>query len=204
MPPKIRWCSSRSAMKSSSQSKPHSTGRTTRLLSRMVRAVSHEYIHFAYSPMVPVYQRARATQAPPKRLLDHHPWHTQVDAAKHFIGNRADQVGDVVGRDRVLALRTDQHNLVANPDAGNAGDIDDGLVHRHPARNGRTLAAEQHAAIVREQATEPVRIAQRQQGEPRGPHRAEGRVVASAFAGLKVAQRGDPRLPAEYGLEALV
>src|SRR5947207_3963694 len=30
------------------QSMPHSRGRTTRLLSRVVRRVSHAYIHFAY------------------------------------------------------------------------------------------------------------------------------------------------------------
>ncbi len=33
--------------KSSSQSKPHSRGRTMRLVSRVVSAVSHAYIHFA-------------------------------------------------------------------------------------------------------------------------------------------------------------
>ena len=36
------------------------------------------------------------------------------DGADHLVADRADPPGDVVGGDRVIALRADQHHLVAN------------------------------------------------------------------------------------------
>src|SRR5271165_1883698 len=90
--PKIGWRRPAEAMKSSSQSKPHSTGRTMRFSSRVVRAVSQRYIQRAYSLPSMVFS-----------LVFHHAGHAGSDVAQNFIRDGAGPVGVVVRGDSFRA-----------------------------------------------------------------------------------------------------
>src|SRR5271165_849468 len=135
--PLMWWRRPAEAMKSSSQLKPHSTGRTMRFSSRVVRAVSQRYIHRAYSLPNMV-----------SSLVFHHAGHAGGDVAQNFIGNSICPVGVIVGGDSFPALLADEGDFIANLDAGYVCDVDDGQVHGDTSGDGRPLAAHNHAAAI--------------------------------------------------------
>lgn len=79
--------------------------------------------------------------------------------AQDFVGNSVSPAGMIDGGNALLAHATNQHNLVANLDAGDAGDVEDGKVHGDAAYDRSAVSAQQHIASGRELAVEAVTIA---------------------------------------------
>ena len=96
-----------------------------------------------------------------------------ADAGDDLVGDRAEALGPLGGGDLLVALRADEHDLVADLDGGVA-DVDHQLVHRDDAGDRAAPAADEHLA------TDQPEVAGHTVGVPRGHGRDAARRAASS------------------------
>ena len=92
-----------------------------------------------------------------------------------------------------VALRADQHDLIAQPHLGiEIGDVDREHIQRDPPDHRAALAMDQDDALVEQRARVAFSEADRQGGDLAVPRRGEQAAVAHRAALGDIAQLGDP------------
>src|SRR5664279_6129472 len=115
--------------------------------------------------------------------------HALRKVTQYLVGDGAGPAGVIDGGDALVAAASDQHDLVANLDARDVADINEGEVHRNTSGERSALPAQQHIAAGREPAVEAVAIAGGDDRDARGRLGDVGPVVAERLSGGNVAQR---------------
>src|SRR5919204_2997420 len=86
--------------------------------------------------------------------------HALPDRGDDLVADRSDMSAQLLRRDALVALRTDEHDLIPNGDVV-VPAIDDDLVHRHGAGDAVALAGDEHICLRRESAPVPVGVPNR-------------------------------------------
>ena len=120
-----------------------------------------------------------------------HPRDPRSDAAENFVGNRFGVRCEFVGRDPLRPLAAEQHDLVADGDPRDAGDVDEAQIHADGADHRSASTAHEDAGAVREGAAVTVRVADRERRDQALASRREGAAVAQRRAGRDALEKGD-------------
>ena len=66
-------------------------------------------------------------------------WDAWSDCAEDFVGDRADELCEIMSRDRFVPLSSDEDDFISDACPRNRRDIDHNHVHAHQADNGRAV-----------------------------------------------------------------
>ena len=111
-----------------------------------------------------------------------HPGDAGRDPAGDLVVDRAQPPGQILGEDRLPALRADQHRLCAGLDVGVGTEVDGHVVHRDRADQGKAAAADEHLGVVGEATPDAVAVAERQHADAGIALGPPGLSVAGAVA----------------------
>src|SRR5690606_22457528 len=152
------------------------------------------------SPSVPTRRSAPRPRSPTdagSSGVDEDPRDTRTDPAEDLVVNGTSPGGQFVGADLGLALRSQEHRLLAHARLVDVGDVDHALIHAHGAGDRHPPAADQHLTDVGEATWIAVGVTDRQRGDDGWPLGHPARSVAHRRSRGHALDVGDPRRPAQ-------
>src|ERR687892_1602535 len=122
--------------------------------------------------------------------------HALPDRGHDLVADRSDMRAQLLRRDALVALRTEEHDLVPRGDVV-VPAIDDDLVHRHGAGDAVAFAGDEHVGLRREPPPVPVGVPDRYGRYVRWSFERVPPSVRDALAGVEALHHRYRRTPPE-------